>query len=55
MGKNMKLKKIALIIIMSLFAVIFMSAFNTSNAATGSKFLTITMLRSRNGYGYKAN
>ena len=54
MGKNMKLKKIALIIIMSLFAVIFMSAFNTSNAATGSKFLTITMLRSRNGYGYKA-
>ena len=49
----MKLKKLALIIIMALFAVIFMSAFNTSNAAIGSKYLTITMLRSPGGYGYK--
>ena len=49
----MKLRKVALIIIITLFAIVFMSAFNTSNAATASKFLTIKMLRS-SGYGYKA-
>lgn len=48
----MKLKRIALIFIM-LIAILLLGVFNTSNAATGSKYLGIKMLR-ESGFGYKA-
>ena len=52
---NMKLKKLALIIILTLLAIILTSAFNIAKAATATepKYLTIKQLRS-SGYGYKA-
>ncbi len=53
MGIDMKLKKVALVIIMTLLSIMLISNFNVSNAATGSKYLTIKALRS-SGYGYKA-
>ena len=48
----MKMKRIALIFIM-LIAILVLGVFNTSNAATGSKYLGIKMLR-ESGFGYKA-
>ena len=49
----MKLKKIAMIIIMTLLALILVGSLNVSNAAIGSKYLGIKMLR-QSGFGYKA-
>ena len=48
----MKLKKIALIIIMTLLALALTSMMSVSNAATGSKYLNIRLLR-ESGFGYK--
>ena len=48
----MKLKKLALIIVTILLALMILGMFNVSNAATGSKYLTIKLLR-ENGFGYK--
>ena len=50
----MKLKKIALIFMITLFTVLATSIFNVSNAATDStgKYLTIRLLR-ESGFGYK--
>ena len=53
MVMNMRLKKIALVLIMTLISIISISALNVVNAAEGSKYLTIKMLR-ESGYGYKA-
>ena len=50
---NMKLRRIALVILMTLLSVILISSLSVSNAAEGSKYLTIKMLR-KSGYGYKA-
>ena len=49
----MKLRKIALVILITLLSIMLMSNLNVSNAAEGSKYLTIKMLR-KSGYGYKA-
>ena len=49
----MKLRKILAVITITLLAVVMTSMLNVSNAATGSKYLGIKMLR-RSGYGYKA-
>ena len=49
----MKLKRIAIIILITLATVLIASTFNQVYAATGSMYLKITMLR-RSGYGYKA-
>ncbi len=49
----MKLRKLALIVLMALLSIILMSNFNIANAAQGSKYLKIQMLR-EDGYGYKA-
>ncbi len=48
----MKLKKIAMVIIMTLLALILVGSLNVSNAAIGSKYLGIKSLR-KSGYGYK--
>ena len=53
MVMNMRLKKIALVLIMTLISIISISTLNVVNAAEGSKYLTIKMLR-ESGYGYKA-
>ena len=49
----MKLNKIAAFIIITLLAVLMLGQLNISNAATGSKYLGIKMLR-KSGFGYKA-
>ncbi len=49
----MKFKKIAVFIIITLLAVLMLGQINISNAATGSKYLGIKMLR-QSGFGYKA-
>ena len=49
----MKLRKILAVITITLLAVLMTSILNVSNAATGSKYLGIKMLR-KSGYGYKA-
>ena len=51
----MKLKRLAIIGLITLFAIIFASFFNVSNAATGSRYLGIKALRkTENGeFGYK--
>ena len=49
----MKLRKILAVITITLLAVVMTSMLNVSNAATGSKYLGIKMLR-KSGYGYKA-
>ena len=50
---KMKLKKVAIVFILTLFALILSGTFNVSNAAQGSKYLGIRSLRA-SGYGYKA-
>ena len=49
----MRLKKIALIFVLTLLALIMIGSFNVSNAADGSKYLGIRPLRA-SGYGYQA-
>ena len=49
----MKLKKLIAVFITILIAILTLGMFNISNAATGSKYLGIKMLR-KSGYGYKA-
>ena len=49
----MRLKKIALIFVLTLLALIMIGSFNVSNAADGSKYLGIRSLRA-SGYGYQA-
>ena len=49
----MKLKKIAIFILITLLAVFMLGQLNITNAATGSKYLGIKMLR-KSGFGYKA-
>ena len=51
---DMKLKKVAVIILMTLLAIIATSIFSVSNAATGSKYLKIRLLR-ESGFGYQVN
>ena len=53
MVKNMKLRKIALLILITLFMCFVTSIFSSTYAATGSIHLGIKMLRA-SGYGYKA-
>ncbi len=48
-----KIKGVILIILMTILTIAVSGNFNVSNAATGSKYLTIKALRS-SGYGYKA-
>ncbi len=48
-----KLKKVALILIMTIATIMVASIFSMSYAATGSRYLTIKQLRA-SGYGYKA-
>ncbi len=48
-----KIKGVILILAMMLMIILTMGNFNEVNAATGSKYLTIKMLR-ESGYGYKA-
>ena len=49
----MRLRKIAVSIVMIILAVLFIGTFNVSNAATGSKYLAIRLLR-ESGFGYQA-
>ena len=49
----MKLKKLAIMISIILLTIIISSIFNVANAATGSKYLGIEMLR-KSGFGYRA-
>ncbi len=49
----MKLKKLAIMISIILLTIIISSFFNVANAATGSKYLGIEMLR-KSGFGYRA-
>ena len=49
----MKLKKVAISIVIAIVTVLLLSILNISYAATGSKYLGIKMLR-ESGYGYKA-
>ena len=49
----MKLKRLAIMLFVILLAMTFVSIFNVANAATGSKYLGIEMLR-QSGFGYKA-
>ena len=51
---DMKLRKVAVIILMTLLAIIATSIFSVSNAATGSKYLKIRLLR-ESGFGYQVN
>ena len=48
-----KITKAILIMLMTILTIIVSSNFTVSNAAEGSKYLTIKMLR-KSGYGYKA-
>ena len=50
---GMRIKKIALTIIVTVLSVFILGMFQTSNAATGSLWLDIRMLRD-SGFGYKA-
>lgn len=50
---KMRLKKIVLIFVLTLLALIVAGGFNESNAADGSKYLGIRSLRA-SGYGYMA-
>ena len=50
---GMRIKKIALTIIVTVLSVFILGMFQTSNAATGSLWLDIRMLR-ESGFGYKA-
>ena len=49
----MKLKRLAVIIVMVMMAILMLSSFNVSNATEGSKFLGIKMNR-QSGFGYMA-
>ena len=49
----MKLRKFAIIISIILLTIVIASIFNVANAATGSKYLGIEVLR-KSGFGYRA-
>ena len=49
----MKLKKLAVIVLMILLSLFVISSFNVTKAATGSKYLAIKLLRA-SGFGYQA-
>ena len=49
----MKLKKLAVMIIVIMLAILMMSSFNISKATDGSKYLGIKLLR-QSGFGYQA-
>ena len=49
----MKLRRLAVMMSVILLTIIMASIFNVANAATGSKYLGIEMLR-KSGFGYKA-
>ena len=49
----MRLKRLAIIMSVTLLIILVAGIFNVANAATGSKYLGIEMLR-QSGFGYKA-
>ena len=49
----MKLRRLAVMMSVILLTIIISSIFNVANAATGSKYLGIEMLR-KSGFGYRA-
>lgn len=49
----MKLRKVSLILVITIAMLMIASIFSASYAATGSKYLKLKQLRA-SGYGYKA-